>query len=138
EKALKQKKIKINLKYFDFGTSDIKVIEAAKNAAKSDVLATIGYAYSSHALLAGPIHHAAKLPMLTCASSTKIEEIGRYSHQYCLSNDFEGEALAKVAKNKLKAEKVLMIPASDCSFCEDLANSFEKHFVKSENSKVYR
>ena len=126
---LKRHGIEIATRDFDYGTTETKVLEAAKQAASSDVIAVLGYNWSSHALLAAPIHQAAKLPMLTpSASANRIGSMGAFVHQGCFDNAFMGETLASVAKRKLKAKKAIIIAAADCAYCTDLSSAFEKEF----------
>jgi len=137
EARLRARGIKINLQEFDYGTSDIKVLEATRNAIKSPAIAVLGYNYSSNALLAAPLHHEAKLPMLTpSATANRLGSFGRYVHMASFSNAFMGETLAKVAKSKLSATKAVVLPAANCAYCSDLAESFSTHFQKLGGSVV--
>ena len=131
ETRLRERGIKITLQEFDYGTSDIKVLEATRNAVKSQAVAVLGYNYSSNALLAAPLHHEAKLPMLTpSATANRLGTFGRYIHMGSFSNAFMGETLARVAKSKLKASKAVVLPAANCAYCSDLAESFSTNFQK--------
>lgn len=131
ESKLRARGIAINLQEFDYGTSDIKVLEATKKAIASPAIAVLGYNYSSNALLAAPLHHESKLPMLTpSASANRLGSFGRYVHMASFSNAFMGETLAKVAKSQLKASKAVVLPAANCAYCADLADSFSSHFQK--------
>ena len=136
-KKLKLKGLKIIFDEFDYGTSDIKVLDATRRAIASDVVAVLGYNYSSNALLAAPLHQDAKLPMLTpSASANRLGTMGRYVHMGCFDNNFMGEALAQVAFTKLKAKKAVLLPAADCAYCSDLADSFERAFRARGGSTV--
>jgi branched-chain amino acid transport system substrate-binding protein len=129
EKKLKANGIRIVTKEFDYGTSDARVLEAAKSAVDSDVVAVVGYNWSSQALLAAPIHQAGKLPMLTpSATANRIGSLGQYVHQACFDNAFMGETLATVAKKRLKAKRAVVIAAADCAYCTDLSSAFTKQF----------
>lgn len=131
EARLEKKNIKIKIEEFDYGTSDVRVLEAAKKAAESDVISVLGYNFSSHALLAAPIHQQAKLPLITpSATANRIGSLGSYVHQGCFENDFMGETLAKVASQRLKAKKAAIVVAADCAYCTDLAKAFETQFTK--------
>lgn len=128
---LKKKGIAIEFKEFDYGTSDIKVLEATRKAIASDVVAVLGYNYSSNALLASGLHHQGKLPMLTpSASATRLGSIGRYVHMGSFDNNFMGETLAQAARIDLKARQAVILPAANCAYCSDLSEAFEKEFVK--------
>jgi branched-chain amino acid transport system substrate-binding protein len=129
ESRLKKKNLSIILDEFDYGNSDIKVLDATRKAIASKVIVVLGYNYSSNALLAAPLHQQAKLPMLTpSASAVRLGTMGRYIHMGCFDNNFMGEALGRLARTKLKAKRALVLPAGDCAYCNDLANSFEKSF----------
>ncbi|NCN41846.1 ABC transporter substrate-binding protein [bacterium] len=137
EAKLRARGIKITTQEFDYGTSDIKVLEATRKAIASPAIAILGYNYSSNALLAAPLHHEAKLPMLTpSATANRLGSFGRYIHMASFSNAFMGETLARVAKSKLNASKAVVLPAANCAYCSDLAESFSSHFQKLGGSVV--
>jgi len=126
---LENHKINLVLEEFDYGTNQVKVLDAAKRAANSSVIGVLGYNFSSHALLAAPIHQEAKLPMLTpSATADRIGKMGRYVHTACFNNTFMGKTLAQVAWKRLKAHKAAIVVAVDCAYCADLAQGFEREF----------
>lgn len=128
---LEKKGIILKTQMFDYGTSDARVLKAAKAAAASNVVAVVGYNFSSHALLAAPIHQKAGLLMLTpSATANRVGSLGSFVHQACFDNSFMGEALARVALTKLKARKAAIVAAVDCAYCTDLAQAFETQFKK--------
>jgi len=127
---LDQRGISIVLDEFDYGTNQVKVLDAAKQAAKSSVIGVLGYNFSSHALLAAPIHQEAKLPMLTpSATADRVGRMGHYVHMDCFDNTFMGKTLAQIAWNRLKVRKAAMVIAADCAYCVDLAQGFEREFT---------
>lgn len=129
EAKLKARDITVRFQEFDYGDSETKVLDAAQHAARSEAIAVLGYNYSSDALLAAPIHQAAKLPMLTpSASANRLGQIGRYVHQGCFNNAFMAETLARTARRTLKARQAAIITATNCAYCNDLADSFEHSF----------
>ena len=131
EARLARKQLTIKLKEFDYGNSDTRVLDAARNAVASDVVAVVGYNFSSHALLAAPIHQAGHLSMITpSATANRVGSFGPYVHQGCFDNAFMGEALARIAHQKLKASKAAIVVAADCAYCTDLAKAFESEFRK--------
>ena len=122
--------INIVLEEFDYGTNQVRVLDAAKRAVNSSVIGVLGYNFSSHALLAAPIHQAAKLPMLTpSATADRIGRMGNFVHMDCFDNTFMGKTLAKIAWNRLKVRKAAMVVAADCAYCVDLAQGFEREFT---------
>ena len=130
EDELKKKGIELKLKEFDYGADDRKVIETAKATVESDVSVVIGYNYSSSALIAAPIYVKSKLPMISpSASANRLGTFGGHIHLGSFNNQFMAESLARLAKEKLKFRKALLIPAVDCAYCVDLSQSFEKQFT---------
>ena len=131
DKKLAQKHLTIKLEEFDYGNSDARVLDAARKAVTSNVVAVVGYNFSSHALLAAPIHQAGQLAMITpSATANRIGSLGPYIHQGCFDNAFMGEALARIAHDKLKASKAAIVVAADCAYCTELAKAFESGFKK--------
>lgn len=129
KKALEKKGIRIEWKEFDYGTSQTRVIEAARSAVSSDAIGVIGYNYSSQALIAAPIHQMGKLPMITpSASADRIGRMGDFIHSACFNNTFMGKVLATTASRNFSARTAGIIAAADCAYCQDLANSFETQF----------
>ncbi len=127
---LDKRGIHIILDEFDYGTNQVKVLDAANKAVASPVIGVLGYNFSSHALLAAPIHQAAKLPMLTpSATADRIGRMGAYVHTACFDNAFMGKTLAQIAWNRLKVRKAAIVTAADCAYCVDLAQGFEREFV---------
>jgi branched-chain amino acid transport system substrate-binding protein len=136
---LMQKKIAVELQEFDYGTNQIKVLEAAKLAQASLVIGVIGYNFSSHALIAAPLHQNAKLPMITpSATADRLSKMGQYIHLGCFDNSFMGTTLADVASKKLKAKRAAIVVAADCAYCQDLARAFEERFKKIGGAIVHR
>ncbi len=128
---LEKRGLKIELEEFDYGTTQVRVLDAAKKAAASNVIGVLGYNFSSHALLAGPIHQQAKLPMLTpSATADRIGRMGPYVHTACFDNAFMGQALARVAKTRLHASRAAVVVAADCAYCQDLSHAFETEFTQ--------
>ncbi|MGE3611440.1 MAG: ABC transporter substrate-binding protein [Bacteriovoracaceae bacterium] len=129
ENDLKKNGIDLIVKEFDYGADDSKVAEVAKNTVASDVSVVVGYNYSSSALIAAPIHVEAKLPMISpSASANRLGTFGSYVHLGSFDNQFMAQSLARLAKEKLKFQKALIVSAVDCAYCVDLSNSFEKQF----------
>lgn len=137
--ALKKKNIVIKLQEFDYGTSQMKVVEVAERACKSNVALVLGYVYSSDALLAAPIHQSCKLPMFSpSATANRLSDFDSFVHLGSFDNKFQGKVLAQIAHKKLKAKKALMVFSSDCAYCTDLASAFETEFESGGGNAVSR
>lgn len=129
KRELNRKGLRIALEEFDYENSRMKVMEVARRAVASDVVAVIGYNYSDHALLAGPIHQHGKLPLISpSATADRVAELGAYVHQVSFNNSFQAKLLAQIARHTMKAKKVVSVVAQDCTYCVDLAADFEKAF----------
>jgi branched-chain amino acid transport system substrate-binding protein len=129
--ALNTAGIEIEIVEFDYGDSQYAVLKAAKKACQSDVAIVLGYVYSSHALLAAPIHKKCNLPLLTpSASANRLGKMGAYIHQATFDNSFQGEVLAEYAIETLKAKRALIIPIANCAYCQDLGKAFKQSFEK--------
>jgi branched-chain amino acid transport system substrate-binding protein len=131
EPLLQKRAIQIALDEFDYGTDSVRVLNSAKNAVASPVIGVLGYNFSSHALLAAPIHQQNHLPMLTpSATADRVGQMGAYVHTECFSNRFMGQTLAHLAADKLKAHRAAVVYAADCAYCQDLARAFTEEFQK--------
>lgn len=121
--------LEIELKEFDYGSEDVKVLQVAKNAAASDASIVLGYEYSSHALLAASVHQENSLPMLTpSASADRLGNFGKFVHTGSFSNSYQAEILAELAFRGLSLKRAAIVVAADCAYCQDLAAAFSKHF----------
>lgn len=128
---LKEKGIELKFVKFDYGTSQTRIISIAKEAVQSDVIAVVGYNYSSHALIAAPIHFEGRLPLITpSATANRLSAFGGFIHPTCFNNSFMGSSLAKIAKKELKANNVAIVLARDCAYCKDLSDAFTLEFKK--------
>lgn len=135
--ALQKKELEIEIREFDYGNDKVKAINAAKQAVESNVVAVLGYIYSSEVLLAGPIFEKNKLLLFTpTASADRIEELGRYVRRSCFSDSFQGQILADYAFKNKKIKTVAIISVSDCAYCQSLREAFKKQFL--ENGGIVR
>lgn len=133
--ALEQRGLRVDLQEFDYGTSQVRVLEAAKQATASNVIGVLGYNFSSHALLAAPIHQQAKLPMLTpSATADRLSQLMPFVHTACFNNAAMAQALAGVARNRLRALSAAIVVDADCAYCQDLAHAFENEFIRAGGS----
>ncbi|MEW6055802.1 MAG: ABC transporter substrate-binding protein [Bdellovibrionota bacterium] len=131
DKRLQEKNIRIALKEFDYANSDLAALEAAKRAAASDVIVVHGYDFSSHALVAAPIHQKTGLPLLSpTATADRLTNFGPYIHQVAFNNSYQAKMLARYAVKNLGVKRCLVVAAKDCAYCQDLEKSFSREFKK--------
>jgi branched-chain amino acid transport system substrate-binding protein len=130
--------IELDLVPYDYGTNDINVIKKAKEASASTALAVIGYNYSAPALLSAPIHTEEKIPVIyPSASANRLSTFGKYVHLGSFSNQFMVETLAKAVTSVLKKNNILILTATDCAYCMDLASSFSAE-IKKHGGKIVK
>jgi branched-chain amino acid transport system substrate-binding protein len=132
DQELRAAKIKVQIQEFNYEISPMKAVEAAEEAGKSQAIAVIGYNWSSHALLAAPVHQKYKLPMITpSATADRLGKMSPYVHLACFDNSYMAKTMATFARTRLKAKTAAMIVSSDCAYCRDLANAFASAFKSS-------
>jgi branched-chain amino acid transport system substrate-binding protein len=74
------------------------------------VVALIGEVASSRTLAAAPIAQAAKVPVISNASTNpKVTQVGDYIFRVCFIDPFQGSVMAKFAANTLKAKRVAIL-----------------------------
>jgi branched-chain amino acid transport system substrate-binding protein len=123
--------LRVVTKEFDYQNDPVKALRAAKDAVASDAIGVNGYNWSSHALIAAPIHTAGKLPMITpSATADRLGHIGPFVHMACFDNSFMGREMALVARERLKAKSAVIVTAEDCAYCTDLARAFKAEFER--------
>jgi branched-chain amino acid transport system substrate-binding protein len=123
--------LRVETQLFDYQDDPVKALRAAEAAVATDVIAVIGYNWSSHALIAAPVHHAGKLPMITpSATADRLGTLGSYIHSACFDNSFMGRQLAVIAQEKLKAKSAALVTAANCAYCTDLARAFKEEFSR--------
>jgi branched-chain amino acid transport system substrate-binding protein len=87
----------------------------------------LGTVASSNTNAAAPIAQAAKIPLVTPASTNpNVTKNGDFISRLCFIDDFQGSALAKFAKNELKAGKAAVVTDTASDYSQGLATAFRK------------
>ncbi|HSA59022.1 MAG TPA: ABC transporter substrate-binding protein [bacterium] len=103
---------------------------------QNNVVAVIGEVASSRSLAAAPECQKSKIPMISPASTNpKVTEIGDYIFRACFVDTFQGEAMAKFARNDLKLSRVAVLKDVKNDYSVGLADFFEKTF-KAEGGEI--
>lgn len=106
------------------GTSVRKLI------ARDHVVAVLGEVASSRSLEGAPICQAAKIPMISPASTNpKVTETGDYIFRVCFIDPFQGPVMAKFALNHLKSRRVAIFSSSTSAYSVGLAKFFRIAFL---------
>ena len=123
-------KVKINAILEDEKSEPTDSANAVKKLINIDkVNIVLGSVASSNTNAAAPIAQAAKIPLMTPASTNpNVTKNGEYISRICFIDDFQGSALAKFAKNDLKATKAAIVLDSASDYSQGLAAAFRKEF----------
>ncbi len=130
---------KVQLFTIDSGS----VPEQAKMAAtklikENEVIAILGENASSLSLAMAPVAQANQTPMISPASTNpKVTEAGNYVFRVCFIDPFQGEVMAKFAKDTLKAKKVAILTDGKLEYSKGLAEFFRKTFTKDGGQVVF-
>ncbi len=110
----------------------IETANAVRKLAHIDkVIAILGSVASSHTLAGAPIAQEAKVPLLTPASTNEeVTKKGDYIARTCFTDGFQGEVMAKFAKENLKKMKAAIIVEASSDYSKGLAKVFRESFTK--------
>ena len=102
-----------------------------KLISRDGVVAVLGEVASSRSLEAAPIAQAAKIPMISPASTNpKVTEVGDYIFRVCFIDPFQGTVMANFATKTLKAKKVAVLTDAKSDYSKGLAKYFKEQFAK--------
>jgi branched-chain amino acid transport system substrate-binding protein len=103
---------------------------AVKKLVNQDkVLLVLGEVASSRSLAGAPICQEAKVPMITPSSTNpKVTQVGDYIFRVCFIDPFQGEVMAKFARNTLKATKAAILKDIKNDYSVGLADFFTQTF----------
>ncbi|HVP36824.1 MAG TPA: ABC transporter substrate-binding protein [Terriglobales bacterium] len=103
---------------------------AVKKLVNQDkVLIVLGEVASSRTLAGAPICQEAKVPLITPASTNpKVTQVGDFIFRVCFIDPFQGEVMAKFARNTLKASKAAILKDIKNDYSVGLAQFFTETF----------
>lgn len=102
-----------------------------KLISRDGVIAVLGEVASSRSLEAAPIAQAAKIPLISPASTNpKVTEVGDYIFRVCFIDPFQGTVMANFASKTLKAKKVAVLTDAKSDYSKGLAKYFKEKFAK--------
>jgi branched-chain amino acid transport system substrate-binding protein len=101
-----------------------------KLISRDKVIAILGEVASSRSLEGAPIAQAAKVPMISPASTNpQVTEVGDYIFRVCFIDPFQGPVMAKFALNTLKAKRIAILSSSSSAYSVGLAKYFKEAFI---------
>ena len=101
-----------------------------KLISRDKVIALLGEVASSRSLEAAPIAQAAKVPMISPASTNpKVTETGAYIFRTCFIDPFQGPVMARFARERLQAKRVALLVSNSSAYSIGLAKFFREAFA---------
>lgn len=95
------------------------------------VIAVLGEVASSNSLAAAPKCQAAKIPMITPASTNpEVTKVGDYIFRICFIDPFQGRVMAKFAHDHLKAQRAAILKDVKSDYSRGLAQFFKDTFTQ--------
>jgi branched-chain amino acid transport system substrate-binding protein len=103
---------------------------AVKKLVNQDkVLLVLGEVASSRSLAGAPICQEAGVPMITPSSTNpKVTQVGDFIFRVCFIDPFQGEVMAKFARNTLKVSKAAILKDIKNDYSVGLAQFFTETF----------
>lgn len=94
-------------------------------------VAIMGDVASTLSLVGGRIAQRRAVPMVSPASTnTQVTQVGDYVFRVCFLDPFQGFAMAKFARERLKLEKVAILKDVRSDYSLGLSDAFEQAFTK--------
>jgi branched-chain amino acid transport system substrate-binding protein len=94
------------------------------------VILVLGEVASSRTLAGAPICQEAKVPIITPSSTNpKVTQVGDYVFRVCFIDPFQGEVMAKFARNTLKVSKAAILKDIKNDYSVGLAQFFSETFT---------
>jgi branched-chain amino acid transport system substrate-binding protein len=93
------------------------------------VIAVLGEVASSRSMAAAPICQQAGVPMISPSSTNpRVTELGDYIFRVCFIDPFQGQMIAKFAKNTLNLNRAAILRDNKNDYSVGLANFFSEAF----------
>jgi branched-chain amino acid transport system substrate-binding protein len=103
----------------------------SKLISREGVVAVLGEVASGRSLEAAPICQQNKIPMISPSSTNpRVTQEGDYIFRVCFLDSFQGDALARLAINTLKAKKVAIMSDVSSAYSIGLGEYFQTSFTK--------
>lgn len=98
---------------------------------RDKVVAIIGEVASSRSKAGAPICQAAKIPMITPASTNpEVTTIGDYIFRVCFIDPFQATVMSKFAINSMKVKRVALLIDQKNAYSTGLADNFRNIFTQ--------
>jgi len=118
----------LKLLLIDNHSTPIGSTQAAQKAIDSHVIAVIGAHWSSHSLAMAPLLQQAKIPMISLSTNPDITLAGEYVFRVNFNDRFQGQMVAKFARETLDAGNAVVLKNLNEAYCMTLAEYFCRGF----------
>lgn len=121
----------IKIYEFDNKSTALGARQAAMEAAKTDIVAVIGSIRSSYTLAAAEILQDSGIPMITPISTNPdVTKVGDYIFRACFNDNFQGEVLARFARNDLQTDRAVTLTNVNRIFSITLSEIFKQTYIE--------
>ena len=121
----------IKLWVFDNKSTPIGSTVAANQAVAAGVVGIVGSDWSSHSIAVARVAQHNKIPMISSLSTNpQVTKIGDYIFRICFTDDFQGQIIAKFARQDLSAETAVVFVDVTSDYSLNLSEIFKKNFEK--------
>ena len=128
--GIKGKKIKL-ITLDNQGKPEEAAQAVTRLISQNKVVAILGEVASGRTRAAAPIAQAAKIPLITPASTNPaVTQVGDYIFRVCFIDPFQGLVMAKFATENLKAKKAVILRDVKNDYSVGLADVFAAEFNK--------
>jgi branched-chain amino acid transport system substrate-binding protein len=110
---------------------DEAAMAVTKLVTQEKVVAILGEVASSRSIAMAAIAQDYKIPMISPSSTNpKVTELGDYIFRVCFIDPFQGQVMAKFAKNDLKAKKAAILRDVKSDYSTGLTEYFRTAFTQ--------
>jgi branched-chain amino acid transport system substrate-binding protein len=123
---------KVELRAYDSqGRLEDSVSAAQRLVSKDRVLLILGEVSSSSSLAIADVAQAARVPMVTpSATHPDVTRKGDYIFRTCFIDPFQGQAMARFARESLKLERVSILQDGRNAYSLGLSQAFQQAFTR--------
>jgi branched-chain amino acid transport system substrate-binding protein len=134
--GIKGKKLRLR-SVDDQGKPEEAVSAMTSLITRDKVVAVLGEVASKISLQMAPKAQALKVPMISPSSTNvRVTQVGDYIFRVCFIDPFQGEVMARFAKEKLGATQVAILRDVASDYSTGLADAFTKTFTALGGSVV--
>jgi branched-chain amino acid transport system substrate-binding protein len=119
----------VKLLVFDNQSTPIGSTVAAKQAVAAGVVGIVGSDWSSHSIAVAKVAQNNGIPMISSLSTNpEVTKIGDYIFRICFTDDFQGQIIAKFARQDLNAATAVIFVDVTSDYSLKLSEIFKKKF----------